>query len=129
MELILFCFATHVRLGDDLPTQAERQFAESCMDTERICRMLRSVPGLRVATSEHVFNVQFKLADWCTLLRGRFWSHLDTISDDDMERGISEVREAYGGDDSASVTFPDHFAFVQVFRDHDAQQAAEVPRR
>lgn len=92
------------------------------MDTEHICRVLRSVAGLRVATSEHVFDVHFKLADWCALLRGRFWSHLDTISDDDMERGISEVREAYGQDDSASVTFPDRFTFVQVFRDRDQDQ-------
>lgn len=91
------------------------------MDTERICRALRSLPGLRVTTSEHVFDVHFNLADWCTLLRGRFWSSLKAIGDDDMERGISEVREVYGEDDEASVTFPDHFTFVHVFRDRSAQ--------
>lgn len=77
------------------------------------------MPGLRVATSEHAFDVRLNLADWCSLLRGRFWSSLETISDDDMERGISEVREVYGGNDAAPVVFPDRFVFVHVFRGHD----------
>ncbi len=84
------------------------------------------MPGLRVTTSEHVFDVRFNLADWCTLLRGRFWSHLDTVSDEEMERGISEVREAHGGDDAALVAFPDRFLFIQVFRGHDEPSAAET---
>eukprot|EP00752_Nemacystus_decipiens_P008691 g7756.t1 len=111
--------------SDTIPwfPQAERKFAESCMDLEHICKILRSVPGLRVASSDHVFEVRLKLADWCALLRGRFWSHLDKISDEDMERGISEVREVYGHDDSASLVFRDPLKFVRVFRDHDAQQA------
>lgn len=107
--------------------QAEREFARSCMDTEHICRLLRTVPGLRVATSEHAFDVRLNLADWCALLRGRFMSHLDTIGDDEMERGISEVHEVYGEEGAAPVTFPDRFVFIQVFRDHDAE--AEIPQK
>ncbi len=109
----------NTRLSSNTAKQAAALFAESCMDTERICGEIRRVPGLRVTTSEHVFNVRFSLADWCTLLRGRFWSHLDTVSDEEMERGISEVRGAYGGDDAARVAFPDRFVFIQVFRGHD----------
>lgn len=100
------------------------------MDTEKICGEIRRAPGLRVATSEHVFDVQFNLADWCTLLRGRFWSHLETIGDEEMELGISEVREAYGGDDAAAVAFPDRFLFIQVFRgrDDDDDPAVDSPK-
>lgn len=89
------------------------------MDVERICEHVRRVPGLRVATREHSFDVHINLSDWCTLLRGRFWSNLATISDDEMERGISEVRRVYRGNDAAPLVFPDRFVFIQVFRDSD----------
>lgn len=95
------------------------------MDPASLCRTLRTVPGLQVATSEHVFSVHLTLCDWCALLRSRFWSHLDKISDEDMEREIAEVRGLYGDDDAASVTFPDRLTFVQVFRDLDGQEVGQ----
>lgn len=128
-QLFIFACLRVSCMGAGLYKQAARLFAESCMDTQQIFRTIRRVPGLRVATSEHAFDVHFSLSDWCTLLRGRFWSHLDTISDDEMARGIPEVREVYGEDDAAGLTFPDRFTFIQVFRDHDGLQAETPPRK
>lgn len=94
--------------------QAAKLFKESCMDVERIYASVDRVPGLHFETFERSFDVHLKLAEWCTLLRGRFWSNLASISDEEMEQGIAEVRDMYNNDDAAPVVFPDHFTFVRI---------------
>lgn len=100
--------------------QAAKLFDESCMDVELICKHVRDVVGLSASITESTFDVHINLASWCTLLRNRFWSHLSTISDDEMEQGISEVRKMYNDDDATPVVFPDRFTFIHICSDENA---------
>lgn len=103
--------------------QAARLFDDSCMDVERLHASIASVPGLRVETFNRSFEVRLDLAQWCTLLRGRFWSSLATIGDEEMEQGIAEVREMHGNDDAAPIIFPDRFSFFQLFCENEAEKS------
>lgn len=103
--------------------QAARLFNESCMDIERLHANIARVPGLRVETFNQSYEVRLDLAKWCTLLRGRFWSSLATISDEEMEQGIVEVRGMYGNDDAAPVVFLDRFSFFQISYEDEARES------
>lgn len=71
-------------------------------DAEEWAASLRSKGFLDVSIATHSFDVELELDVWCDMIRNRFWSTFAGFSDEEIETGISEIRE---GSTSSTVNF------------------------
>lgn len=93
--------------------RAAEAFQASCTDVAALQAEAGRIPGLRMAVEHVSVSVRLTVAQWCTLLRGRFWSHLAEMSQEEMEEGVAWVRRVHGSSDTV-LEFCDLWAMVVV---------------
>ena len=96
------------RIGYPLFAEALALFAARQPDPDGIAAAMRAA-GLAAEVSYESFPLVFPAERYLGMVRGRYMSLLSHFSDERLEAGIEEIRQAHPGEE---IAFTDTFAFV-----------------
>jgi hypothetical protein len=96
------------------PPHAARAWRSGCAGRAwQVDVLARGLTGTHtVATHPESIPMRISRAEWTSMLRGRFWSHLSTLTDAEME---ADVAAAEAGGSGGDVVFQDELV-VHAFR-------------
>jgi hypothetical protein len=88
------------------------EWQKSQLPAEVYTEGLRAV-GFEASCDSRDFTVDMPAKEWFSMVRARFWSCFHPFSDEELGRGIEEIRSAWRiEDEEATIRFPDRFAFI-----------------
>jgi ubiquinone/menaquinone biosynthesis C-methylase UbiE len=96
------------KTGYPLFPAAYDRFAEWQPEPQDMAGMLEAA-GLTVDVMYSGFDVSIDRAEWLHLVGERWMSVLSSFPDDELERGLAEIRELFPAE---TLTFDDRFAFI-----------------
>jgi hypothetical protein len=72
--------------------EAQKSYENTCVDMLKIKKFLKQ-SGYSTSIKELTVSINLNSNQWIAMLKNRFWSNLENISDTELNQGINEVQK------------------------------------
>ena len=104
---------TRAKYDIDFPffKKAIKSWAKSRNPDFKLIEDMQKAGFQNVKKTRQDYTLRISKKDWCTQVRGRFWSHLSKFTEKEMDEGTQEIRDNYPD----QLVFDDRILFLEGY--------------